>query len=156
MISTLVGSSADWFNRIQFINQDLDRIHSARSCFPLCPSDVTLWFWRKVLDDPALMQIKLSISASHRAAILKASGASALVVRKPTQDTLRLRLGMIKSIQEIFRTESKIYTESTIFAISHLLVSEVGVSIPISEGTSFTNVEPSRASMVIQKPRRRI
>lgn len=76
------------------------------------------------------MQIKLSISASHRAAILKASGAPALVVQKPTQDTLRLRLGMIKSIQEIFRDESKLYTESTVFAISHLIVSEVSVFLP--------------------------
>lgn len=77
------------------------------------------------------MQIKLSISASHRAAILKASGAPALVVQKPTQDTLRLRLGMIKSIQDIFRDERKLYTESTVFAISHLIVSEVSDFLPI-------------------------
>ncbi|CEJ59376.1 hypothetical protein PMG11_08001 [Penicillium brasilianum] len=99
-------------------------VYSARSCFPLCPSEMTFWFWRKVLDYPPLMQIKLSISASHRAAILRASGAPALVVQKPMQDTLRLRLGMIKAIQDIFRDESKLYTESTAFAISHLIVSE--------------------------------
>lgn len=93
---------------------------------------MTFWFWRKVLDYPPLMQIKLSISASHRAAILRASGAPALVVQKPMQDTLRLRLGMIKAIQDIFRDESKLYTESTAFAISHLIVSEVSIILPFS------------------------
>ncbi|KAJ5669892.1 hypothetical protein N7462_010962 [Penicillium macrosclerotiorum] len=100
------------------------RVHSAKSCFPLCSKDVTVWFWKKALDDPALMQIKLSISASHRAAILGSYGSSAASAQKHTQDALRLRVGTIKSLRSILHSTSKIYTESTIFIIAHLIVSE--------------------------------
>ncbi|KAJ5098852.1 hypothetical protein N7532_005853 [Penicillium argentinense] len=100
------------------------RIHSSRSCFPLCSSGVVVWFWQKALEDPALMQIKLSISASHRAAILEACGAPAEAVMKPAQDALRLRVGTIKSVQEILQNKTRVYSESTVFLIAHLIVSE--------------------------------
>ena len=109
------------------INQSTDRVHCARSCFPLCPSDVTLCFWKKVLDDPLLMHIKLSISASHRTAIFKASGASPATVQQLEQDTIRFRLGTMKSLQKMFENGSKIYLESTVFMITHLVISEVRV-----------------------------
>ncbi|CAI7669946.1 unnamed protein product [Penicillium pancosmium] len=100
------------------------RIHSSRSCFPLCSSGVVVWFWQKALEDPALMQIKLSISASHRAAILESCGAPPEMIRKPAQDALRLRVGTIKSVQELLQNKAKIYAGSTIFIISHLIVAE--------------------------------
>lgn len=84
-----------------------------------------VWFWQKALEDPALMQIKLSISASHRAAILESCGAPIDMVRKPAQDALRLRVGTIKSVQELLQNKAKIYNGSTIFIISHLIVAEV-------------------------------
>ncbi|KAJ5226817.1 uncharacterized protein N7469_006823 [Penicillium citrinum] len=100
------------------------KIHSSRACFPLCSSGVVLWFWQKALEDPALMQIKLSISASHRAAILESCGAPPDMIRKPAQDALRLRVGTIKSVQELLQNKNKIYADSTIFVISHLIVAE--------------------------------
>jgi hypothetical protein len=86
---------------------------------------VVYWFWERALEDPALMQIKLSISASHRAAILESCGAPADMIRKPAQDALRLRVGTLKSVQELLQNKTKVYTGSTIFIISHLIVSEV-------------------------------
>jgi hypothetical protein len=87
---------------------------------------VTLWFWKKVLDDPILMHIKLSISASHRTAALKAFGAPSIIVQQPAQDSIRFRLGTMKSLQKIFQNENNIYSESTVFLITHLIISEVG------------------------------
>lgn len=79
------------------------------------------------------MQIKLSISASHRAAILESSGAPAEMVQKPAQDALRLRVGTIKSVQALLQNKAKIYSGSTIFIISHLIVSEVRAFLSLFE-----------------------
>ncbi|KAJ5670647.1 uncharacterized protein N7477_006010 [Penicillium maclennaniae] len=82
------------------------------------------WFWKKALEDPTLMQIKLSISASHRAAILTASGASTAIVQKPAQDALRLRVGTIKSLRCMLQDAATVSSEETIFIIAHIIVSE--------------------------------
>lgn len=102
-----------------------DRFHSSRACFPLCSSDVTAWFWQRAIEDPTLMQIKLAISAAHRAAILTASGASDSVVRKPSQDALRFRGEAIKSLRHILQNTSTMSYEQTIFIIAHIIISEV-------------------------------
>ncbi|KAJ6018326.1 hypothetical protein N7451_001705 [Penicillium sp. IBT 35674x] len=70
------------------------------------------------------MQIKLSISASHRAAILTASGASTAIVQKPAQDALRLRVGTIKSLQSLLQSAATVYSEQTIFIIAHIITAE--------------------------------
>ena len=74
------------------------------------------------------MQIKLSISASHRAAILAASGASTTTVQKPTHDAIRLRVGTIKSLQCILQNTATMYSDQTVFIIAHIIVSEVRAS----------------------------
>jgi len=49
------------------------------------------------------------------------------MIRKPAQDALRLRVGTIKSVQELLQNKNKIYADSTIFVISHLIVAEVSI-----------------------------
>ena len=71
------------------------------------------------------MQIKLAISAAHRAAILTASGASMVTVQKPAQDALRLRGETIKSLRYILQNTSAMCCEQTVFIIAHIIVSEV-------------------------------
>jgi hypothetical protein len=86
---------------------------------------VTVWFWKKAVEDPTLMHIKLAISAAHRAAILSASGASMVAVQKPTQDALRYRGETIKSLRSILQNSSTMCYEQTVFIIAHVIVSEV-------------------------------
>jgi hypothetical protein len=87
---------------------------------------VTVWFWKKAVEDPTLMQIKLAISAAHRAAILMASGASMAAVQKPAQDALRFRGETIKSLRYTLQNASTMCCEQTVFIIAHIIVSEVG------------------------------
>lgn len=71
------------------------------------------------------MQIKLSISASHRAAILSASGASTAIVQKQAQDALRFRVGTINSLRYLLQDAATVFSEQTIFVIAHIIISEV-------------------------------
>lgn len=118
----------------------IDRIHSSRACFPLCSKDVTVWFWKKAVEDPTLMQIKLAISASHRAAILAASGAPSLAVQKPAQDALRFRGETIKSLRYILQNTSTMCYEQTVFIIAHIIVSEVCTCTPYPRASSVISM----------------
>lgn len=82
-------------------------------------------FFRKALDQPALAETMLFLSASSHTANLVTRGAAASEVRKSFRDMIQLRSRVMKSLQEIIMRPSEVQTELTVAVIANLLCVEV-------------------------------
>ncbi|KAJ5570001.1 uncharacterized protein N7459_009431 [Penicillium hispanicum] len=96
-------------------------VYTSKCCFPFSSTDMTAWFWKQALDQPATASILLSVGASHRAANLWASGAPVQIVHELLQDAFQLRSQTIELIQKLLLNPAGVYKESNVLLIAHLL-----------------------------------
>ncbi|KAJ5579583.1 uncharacterized protein N7459_005568 [Penicillium hispanicum] len=99
-------------------------VHTSKACFPLCSADMTSWLCRRAMEQPALVQVMLTTSASSRAVKLSIAGASDRAVYRAHQDALRLRSELIKSVQNMLYNSSEINGDMMILVIGLLLCIE--------------------------------
>ncbi|KAJ5577558.1 uncharacterized protein N7459_006522 [Penicillium hispanicum] len=85
--------------------------------------DINLYFHHS-LDQPALLQVLLSTSASSRAAGLFLRGAPTQVVRKTAEDSFTLRIQVLHSLQTMINDPRRMYKESAVMALTLLLCLE--------------------------------
>ncbi|KAJ5409169.1 uncharacterized protein N7487_003528 [Penicillium crustosum] len=103
---------------------DYYRIHVSKVSFPFSATEMATCFFRKALDQPALAETILFLSASSHTANLVTRGAAASEVRKSFRDMIQLRSRVMKSLQEIIMRPSEVQTELTVAVITNLLCVE--------------------------------
>lgn len=121
-----IGEAFPSLSSVSNVNLHFDyyRIHVSKVSFPFSATEMATCFFRKALDQPALAETMLFLSASSHTANLVTRGAAASEVRKSFRDMIQLRSRVMKSLQEIIMRPSEVQTELTVAVIANLLCVE--------------------------------
>ncbi|KAJ5094247.1 hypothetical protein N7456_010108 [Penicillium angulare] len=96
------------------------RKHASHATFPLGSEVMSLYLYQEGLEQPALIETLLFLSAANHTANLKSRDASPHLIESSMQDTLRLRSRVLKSLQALLLDSSQGISEKTILTICHL------------------------------------
>ncbi|EAW07118.1 uncharacterized protein ACLA_018220 [Aspergillus clavatus NRRL 1] len=100
------------------------RIHTIASCYPLDSARMSIWWWQRAINQPALLQALLFLTAGHQATLESNSGVSEQAIQKSTKDSLRLRGNTLKALNNILQDPIKAVAESTTLIVGSLVAIE--------------------------------
>lgn len=86
---------------------------------------MTIWWWQKALDQPALIQILLATSAMHAASLSLTSYQPPQLTRSAAWHCLRFRQETLQSLQKILSHSTKRALEAALLVIINLICTEV-------------------------------
>jgi hypothetical protein len=105
-----------------WLSMAIDRVHCSRSCYPFAPTDMAQWWWKEALDQPALVHILLSTSATHLASI---KNAPLQLTENAALQSLQFRSNSINSLHHILHHSSQDELERVVLVITNLICVEV-------------------------------
>ncbi|KAJ5287772.1 hypothetical protein N7478_003458 [Penicillium angulare] len=103
------------------------RTYASHATFPLSSETMSLYFYKEGMDQPALIETLLFLSAANHAASLKSRDASPYLIESTMQDALKLRSHVLKSLQTLMLDSSRSISEKTILTICHLACIEANI-----------------------------
>jgi hypothetical protein len=110
---------------------DLDRVYLSISCYPFSATNMTIWWWQKAVDQPALIHVLLGTSALHRARLIMGCDASSLLAQALTRESLRFRHKTVELLRRTIRSPSKASLESMILVVASLICVEVSINFTL-------------------------
>ncbi|KAJ5669059.1 hypothetical protein N7462_010129 [Penicillium macrosclerotiorum] len=121
----------------------------------VCHNMQAVWFFQEALNQPALVETLLFLSAASHTATLKMIDTSPYSIQRSMQDTLQLRSRALKSLQSNLVNPIMAFSEATILVITHLLCIEVreahfqapGALLIFSKKCAQANIEAVEAHM---------
>ncbi|KAJ5569825.1 uncharacterized protein N7459_009255 [Penicillium hispanicum] len=104
------------------------RFYISKVAFPFSGTSMTSWLFESALDQPALTEVILFLSAGSRVSNLITQRASTREINSSTRDLLQLRSQTIKSLQQILTRASDVRSEITVLIITNLLCAEAALA----------------------------
>lgn len=107
---------------------DLDRVYLSISCYPFSATNMTIWWWQKAVDQPALIHVLLGTSALHRARLVMGCNASSPLAQKLTRESLRFRYKTVELLRQTIKNPPEASLESMILVVASLICVEVSIN----------------------------